>query len=365
MIPLTAMRVKSPSKLLRAVGLLSLLVGFFFLFSTLYADLIVPLGISIFFAYLMIPVVDSLQSILLFDRRKIALTIILAVFSLVIFIVLMVLPVFIREAVALKIIGLQFVDLISKDWFPRLYQWILSSHLLSIPTLNRIIQSLNPSAQLSQSAGTLVSYLFNSMPSFFFGMLSFALLPILSYFWVSHYPSIRKLAKDLVPVDFVPPVKELMNRLDVSIRAFITGQMFVASANGLLYIFGLWMVDVEYSFAIGLASGFARMIPYADAVVCLLLGTLVLVSHNAGGMSYVWMLLVVVLVQLMDASIITPKIMGGRVGLHPVLVIITVIAMGNSFGFFGVLLALPTLAVAKVLFDFSLVRYKRSRLYLG
>jgi len=139
--------------------------------------------------------------------------------------------------------------------------------------------------------------------------------------------------------------------------AFLRGQVLVMLALATIYSLGLALVGLKFAIAIGVVAGLVSFVPYLGFVFGIgLAGLTVVLEPNP-----VWNLVGVVatftIAQVIEGSILTPKLVGDRIGLHPVLVIFAIAAGGQLFGFFGILLALPAAAVLSVLIRFAYHRY--------
>ena len=130
-----------------------------------------------------------------------------------------------------------------------------------------------------------------------------------------------------------------------------------------IYSTGLWMVGLEFALLIGIIAGLVSFVPYLGFIVGAGLATVAayLQFQELG------ILLAVVAVfgvgQLLESFVLTPKLVGDRIGLHPVAVIFAVMAGGQLFGFFGILLALPVAAVVMVVLRHVHERYLQSQIY--
>jgi predicted PurR-regulated permease PerM len=139
--------------------------------------------------------------------------------------------------------------------------------------------------------------------------------------------------------------------------------MLVMAALGVLSGLGLWVVGLELALVIGVLAGLLSIVPYLGTIVGVCAGLIAawFQFHD------VWVLIQVGLVfgagQMIEGFVLTPRLVGERIGLHPVAVIFAVLAGAQLFGFVGVLLALPVAAILKVLLDFGVQHYKNSSLY--
>ncbi|MDJ0793249.1 MAG: AI-2E family transporter [Woeseiaceae bacterium] len=187
-------------------------------------------------------------------------------------------------------------------------------------------------------------------------VLSLFLIPIITFYMLRDWDTITAHLGALVPESQRETVFRLARESDEVLGAFLRGQLLVMLALAIIYSFGLWLVDLEFAIAIGVVSGLVSFVPYLGFVFGIALALLTMALDPN-----LWQLVGVIatfaIAQGIEGSILTPKLVGDRIGLHPVIVIFAVAAGGQLFGFFGILLALPAAAVLSVLVRFAYDRY--------
>jgi len=141
------------------------------------------------------------------------------------------------------------------------------------------------------------------------------------------------------------------------------GQITVMLLMSVFYSFGLWLVGVEFSLPIGIVSGLLVFIPYVGVIVGVGLATLVSFTQFGQWSAVFWVWFIFGIGQLLEGLVVTPKFVGERIGLHPLAVVFALLACGQLFGFFGVLLALPMAAIVLVGLRHFKVWYLTSDLY--
>mgnify|MGYP001814687514 CR=1 FL=1 len=139
--------------------------------------------------------------------------------------------------------------------------------------------------------------------------------------------------------------------------AFLRGQLLVMLALSIIYSVGLGIVGLEFAIAIGVVSGLVSFVPYLGFVFGIGLASLTVALEPEPLWKFVGVIATFSIAQVLEGSLLTPKLVGDRIGLHPVLVIFAIAAGGQLFGFFGILLALPAAAVLSVLVRFAFHRY--------
>jgi predicted PurR-regulated permease PerM len=188
-------------------------------------------------------------------------------------------------------------------------------------------------------------------------VLSLFLVPIITFYMLRDWDKIMAHLGALVPESQRETIFKLARESDEVLSAFLRGQILVMLALAFIYSLGLSLVGLKFAIAIGVVSGLVSFVPYLGFVFGIgLAGLTVALEPNP-----LWQMVGVVatfsIAQFIEGSLLTPKLVGTRIGLHPVIVIFAVAAGGQLFGFFGILLALPAAAVLSVLVRFAYDRY--------
>jgi predicted PurR-regulated permease PerM len=145
--------------------------------------------------------------------------------------------------------------------------------------------------------------------------------------------------------------------------AFLRGQMLVMMGLGTIYSIGLAIIGVDFALLIGMIAGIISFIPYMGLFVGIAIASVVALVETQSFMMVFWVFVVFGVAQMIEGMFLTPLLVGDRIGLHPVAVIFAVLAGGQLFGFFGILLALPVFAVLAVLLRHAHDSYLESQIY--
>ncbi|QDQ26470.1 AI-2E family transporter [Chitinimonas arctica] len=174
------------------------------------------------------------------------------------------------------------------------------------------------------------------------------LLPVVLFYFLRDWHGLLAQIDDLIPRRWHRAVGELAGEADAVLGQFLRGQMAVILIMALFYSVGLWLTGLKSALPIGVVAGLLVFVPYLGVIVGVLLATLTagLQFHDLAGVVPVWV--VFLLGQMLEGFYVTPRLVGERIGLHPVAVIFALMAFGQLFGFVGVLLALPLAAVLLV-----------------
>ena len=153
------------------------------------------------------------------------------------------------------------------------------------------------------------------------------------------------------------PAPLLGQHTDDVLGAFLRGQMMVMLALSIIYSVGLTVIGLKYAIAIGVVAGLVSFVPYLGFVFGIGLASLTVAMEPNPLLMFAGVVVTFTVAQLIEGSFLTPKLVGDRIGLHPVFVIFSIAAGGQLFGFFGILLALPAAAVLSVLVRFAYTKY--------
>ena len=203
----------------------------------------------------------------------------------------------------------------------------------------------------------------NLLPRFFSGLatvllggysvtltlINLALLPFIVFYLSVDFPRMRMAFLKLFPYSRRGRVGEVLDEIDGYTSSFVRGQVLVCTVLFGLYAVGLWLLGVELWFLLAFIAGYGNIIPYLGFLVGIALSTImtIVTFGSFTQVLIVWGLFG--LVQFLEGSFITPKIIGSSVGLSPLAVILAIVAGGTLFGLIGIFLAVPGAAVLKVL----------------
>jgi len=258
---------------------------------------------------------------------------------------------------------------------PQIFSWL---QRVAIPWLEQASGIDLKSFNLLDSKDLLVSawqYSGNYLQGFlknitksglaFFALLAnIALVPIVAFYLLRDWDILMEQIRSLIPRQYESTTVSLFTKCDQRLGAFLRGQLTVMLALGGIYATGLWLFGIELALLIGLLSGLASIIPYLGFAVGIVVATIVAFFqfHDVAHILMVWGVFTVG--QLLEGSVLTPLLVGDRIGLHPVAVIFAILAGAQLFGFFGMLLALPVAAASMVFLEYARQQYLKSGVYI-
>lgn len=322
------------------------------------SDAILPFLISGAVAYCLDPVADRLET-LGFSRIWATVTITLVAIVAFVLGTLLVIPVLIEQLIGLM------------ETLPKLFSDLRDFLISKFPDLldgeSSLSQSLTSVAVNMQSK---IGDVLNGVLSSAAGLLNVALLvflvPVITFYLLMDWDRMIAQIDKLLPRKQAPMLRELALEINKTLAAFIRGQGLVGLILGTFYAGALMLVGLNFGLIVGAVAGLVTFIPYVGALVGGVLAIGLAIYQFWG--EWIWVGAVAgifVFGQFVEGNILTPKLVGGSVGLHPVWLIFALSAFGSMFGFVGLLVAVPVAASIGVITRFGLARYKESSLYLG
>jgi len=196
----------------------------------------------------------------------------------------------------------------------------------------------------------MVSRLPTATFSFVGGILNLILAPILAFYMLKDLPTIKETITKLIPRDYRDEFLTIAQKTNIVLSGFLKGQLMVSAIVGLLVGTWLLILGVDFPFVLGAISGVLNIIPYLGPILGGSLAALVASFNPSGAVLKVILVAAGMLaIQQLDGAVISPQVMRRQVNLHPVLIVFALLIGGSLFGVVGMVLAIPMLAVAKVL----------------
>lgn len=350
------------SRELRIIIWIAILIGVGFVLHLLSAVLL-PFVIGITIAYFFDPVADKLER--MGCSRTIATSIILLGFFLgAAGIVVLIIPI-LQDQVsgAVKLVP-AIID---------------RMQVLITPVMQELREDFTPEtiADLKKAAGNYAGTMFKWLSEFItqvwsgglavLNLISLILItPLVAFYQLRDWDHIVAKVDGWLPRDYADTIREQVKKIDETLAGFVRGQASVCLVLAVVYAIGLSLAGLKAGLLIGIAAGALAVIPYIGAAVSFIIGVgLAVAQFQQDWVSILMVAGVFGIGQTLESYFLTPKLVGGRVGLSPIWIIFAMLAGGALFGLTGVLIALPVAAIAGVLVRFALEQYMESDLYHG
>jgi predicted PurR-regulated permease PerM len=319
-----------------------------------------PLAAAFVTAYLLDPLIDRLERLGV-RRRRAILLVLSAVGVGVVALLLWVVPNLVSEIYGLAQRLPGYLERLVVEGVPALEERLG----VELPkTLEEILGRLRgvESAVLAR-VGDLLKGAVSTVTGTLSALLGLVVIPVLAFYLLADFDALLARSAEWIPPrhrDYVIDKSRTANRL---ISGFLRGQLTVAAVLGVLYAVGFSLIGVDLAIGVGLLGGALSLVPYLGGAVALLASSVLCLLEFGIGWHLAAVLGWYAAVQTFESFLLTPRIVGESVGLHPAVVIVALLIGGDLFGFLGLLVAVPAAAVVKVFVDEGLERYRGSSFF--
>jgi predicted PurR-regulated permease PerM len=325
------------------------------------SSVLLPFVVALIVAYLIDPLVDALERVGI-PRVGGAAIVTIAFFAIVVVTLVLLVPILQSQIVGLA---------------ERLAVVVKTGYEMARPYLDELFEKVgNVDVQQLGGASDAVrasaSWLFRALGGVISGGLAvvnllslFFITPVVVFYLVRDWTKVRASVDSWLPRHHADTIRGLLSDIDARMAGFLRGQALVCLFLAMFYATGLTLAGLSYGLLVGLMTGVLSFIPYVGMFVGMATGLAIAFFQFPSMVDVGIVLAVFLLGQFIEGNFVSPKLVGDRVGLHPVWMLLAIFAGGALFGFTGVLLAIPTAAAVGVLARFGLQRYLSSSLYSG
>lgn len=321
-------------------------------------DVMLPFIVGGAIAYGMDPLADRLERM---GASRVVATTIISIIALFVFILMAVLiiPMIVGQAVALFEIAPELFEKLRvflSDRFPALDD--------SNSTLRQSLASIG--ATIRDRGGEFAQSIFSSALGVINAVVFIVVVPVVAFYMLLDWDNLVAKINTLLPLDHAPQIRKIAAEIDQTLASFVRGQLTVCAILGAFYAAGLMLVGLQFGLVVGFIAGLISFIPYIGAVIggVLAVGLALFQFWNEPAMIGA-VAAVFVAGQFLEGNVLTPKLVGESVGLHPVWLMFALSVFGTLFGFVGMLVAVPVAASLGVVARFGAEQYRGSRLYRG
>ena len=332
----------------------------------LLLPVLTPFLIAAILAYICDPLVDKLSVLgykkYQFGRTTATVLVMLAILAAIVLLILILIPLLQKQSLLI----VERLPNVISNLRTSIEPWLQTKFGISLDIDSAHIQEIisknwktagNLLGSVLQTAGT------NSMA--LIGVVAnILLLPVVLFYLLRDWDELVAGISKLIPRDLITKTAEISQEIDHMLAEFLRGQLTVMLIMSVFYAAGLWLAGLDMALPIGVIAGLLNFVPYLGPALGMGLALLVGVLQFSSFGQIIPVLVVFGLGQLVESNFITPKLVGERIGLHPVVVIFALLAGGQLFGFAGVLLALPITATIAVMLQHTKDSYLDSDTYL-
>lgn len=321
-----------------------------------------PLAAAFVIAYLLDPLIDRFEAYRV--RRPFAIFLLLGLVGGGVFgFLLFVIPRLVREVTALAEQMPKYLERFVTEVVPAVERRIG----VDLPrTLEELLGQLQGAElTLLGSVRDLLTGTLSTLTGTLGIVVGLLVIPILAYYLLVEFDALVARMGQWVPPRHRAYVFEKVRTTDRLISGFLRGQLLVAACLGVLYAVGFSVIGIDLALGVGLLAGAMALIPYLGNVVAVTTATALCVLKFGFDGHLLAVLGWYVVVQNLEGFVLTPRIVGQSVGLHPAAVIVALLIGGDLFGFLGLLIAVPAAAVTKVFVHEAFTAYRQSSLFGG
>jgi predicted PurR-regulated permease PerM len=244
--------------------------------------------------------------------------------------------------------------------------WLQSRTMISgarLPQIDWSAELADNWQSLSKITATTITRITGSGLGLILWMTNLALVPVVAFYLMRDWDDVMARVLRLLPRDWQEGAAQMAGEADEVVGAFLRGQFVVMCALGVLYTMGLWAAGVNLALLLGVVAGLASIVPYLGFIVGITASLIAAWIQFQELLPLLYVCLVFGIGQLVESFVLTPVLVGDRIGLHPVAVIFALMAGGQVAGFVGVVVALPVAAVIMVFARHAVAHYQQSDLY--
>ena len=213
--------------------------------------------------------------------------------------------------------------------------------------------------------GNLIETMLTSAFAIALALANLLLIPLFMVYLLKDFPAIREASIEVVPPRHRARVSDIIQKVNAVMSSFVRGTVIVVSILAVLYSVVMSILGIPFAILIGIAAAVLNVIPYLGPIMGLVLTLLMVFLEGMGVGTTLGVLVLFAVVPILDAAVISPHIVGDKVGLPPIGVIIAILSFGQLFGLVGILVAVPVTAVLKILVLEAVHHYRESEFFRG
>jgi len=321
-------------------------------------DVILPFVLGGAIAYCLDPIADRLERLGLSRIAAVAVITLVATLAFIL-LFLLVIPTLIQQTA-------QLIET-APDVFNRLQNALTTRFPELMDETSTIRQQLIAIGETIQSkGGELVNGVLSSALGLINMLIFLVVVPVVAFYLLLDWDNMTAKIDEMLPRDHLPVVRRLASQVDKTLASFIRGQGTVCLILGTYYAISLMLAGLNFGLVVGFIAGLVSFIPYIGALVGGVLAIGLALFQFWGDWVSIGIIGGIFMAgQFLEGNILTPKLVGNSVGLHPVWLLFSLSVFGSLFGFVGMLVAVPVAAMIGVFARYGIEQYKDSLLYRG
>lgn len=336
-------------------------IGLFLFFFYSVSIILTPFIVSLILAYFLNPFTKKIEKLGI-KRKWTVLVIVALFFILVLLACVKLIPALFAQIDQFITNVPEYKEYVKENFLSKISEYL--NHInpeISIKIKNQLN---NFSTNFFEYTVTIISNIFNSGLALLniIGLILFT--PILVFYLLRDWPKVIKSTNILIPSTYKKIILEQLKLIDKVLSSYIRGQINVCLIMSLFYVLCFLILELDYALLIGIIIGSLTIMPYIGAIIGFAICSIVALLQFSNLLYLYIIIAIFILGHLLESYIITPKLIGEKVGLHPVWIIFSLMSGGALFGFWGMFFAIPIAAIAGVLIRCLLKLYLESRLFI-
>lgn len=333
----------------------------FFLFISLVSNILLPFVVALIAAYFLDPAADKLEEIGL-SRTIATLVITLIFFWSLVLVGFLTIPLLYEEIVKFVQKVPEYVGIFNEKVLPEFSKLMQKIDPESIDNAKKAASDL--SSHVFSFVGKVMGSAWNSGLALVNLFSLFFITPVVTFYMLRDWDKMMEKLENYLPPLYKPTILDQLSKIDTTLSAYIRGQTNVCIILGVFYSVALSFKGLDFALFIGMGTGLLSFIPYVGVIFGFIAGLLVAFFQYGGDWTNMAVVaLIFISGQIIEGNFITPKLVGDKVGLHPVWIIFGMLCGASLFGFVGILIAIPVTAIIGVLARFFLEKYLDSKIY--
>ena len=326
----------------------------------LFKSILTPFVAGFILAYLFNPVANKLEKLGM-SRNGATITILLWVIVLIILIIILIAPIIYNQVSELVIKFPNYLHYFNQHIIPLISDKVSTLSLTDTETIKVTLQE--HISDFITWTGKFITGIVSSGLAIYDIISIIIITPIVTYYLIRDWSKLFRKIKNALPLKHKKTINHQIDKINLTLAGFFRGQGMVCLILGIYYAAGLSLLGLNFGLFIGFITGILTFIPYVGATIGLILSLLIAIFQFG-----LWQIPLIIMIlfafgQTVESYFLTPRLVGKKVGLHPVWIIFSLLAGAHLFGFVGILLALPIAALIGVLCRFMFELYIKSSYY--
>ncbi len=338
--------------------LILLIISVIIFISLFYSKILLPFFLGAFIAYLLNPLVNLIQGKKL-NRNLSSIAVLTFFFGFIIIFSLAVLPIVIKQTINFLE---RFPFLLDKlESYLTMISSILKNYMINFDHVNFLKDFHNSIAVILKS---VIYKLFYSSTAIINLLSLIFLTPIVSWYLLKDWKKINVFVSSNTPKKYKKNINNNLKEIDLILSSFMRGQFLVSIILGIYYFFSFYIIGADYSLFLGVFCGIFSLIPYFGIFIGFVLSLYIIVLQFADIYYFLYIILIFVLAFIFEGYFLSPRIIGEKLGLHPLVILYAVFIFGSLFGLIGIFFAIPISSIVflyyrKILSNLNKLQYTK------